>query len=68
MTKKTYVCGQSVIVRRLGDGGEYRARVCGIVSEDPVAIFYILEMIDELPGFNDDWTHRVIIDSCIDEK
>lgn len=68
MGKKTYICGQSVIVRRLGDDGEYRARVCGIADDQPECIFYILEMIDKIPGFNDEWTHRVIIDSCIDEK
>ena len=62
-----FTCGQVAVARRLGDGGEYRVRVCGISAEMPGNIFYILEMIDLIPG-HDGWTHFVLTDACIDAK
>ena len=63
-----FTCGQIAVARRLGnDDNEYRVRVCGISAEFPGNIFYILEMIDMIPG-HEGWTHFVLTDACIDEK
>lgn len=67
MAKKLYTCGQIVVIRRLGDDKEYKARVCGIAYECTINNFYIVEMIDRIAG-NDEWTHCVITGACIDEK
>lgn len=67
MTKKRYTCGQIVVARRLGDDKEYKVRICGIASYHPETIFYILEMIDPIPG-QEKWTHFVLTDACIDAK
>jgi hypothetical protein len=56
---------QHVFVRRIdGTGRSYRAIVKGI-SSDYVTKFYILEMIDKLPGQK--FSHITMIESCIDE-
>ena len=64
---KKFLSGQICIARRLGDDKEYKVRVCGISAYFPENIFYILEMIDVIPG-QEKWTHFVLSDACIDEN
>lgn len=65
---KKFLSGQMAIARRLGnDNKEYKVRVCGIASVHPEMTFYILEMIDIIPG-QEKWTHFVLTDACIDEN
>lgn len=67
MAKEKYTCGQMAVARRLGDDDdkEYKVRICGVASYHPECIFYILEMIDVIPG-QEKWTHFVLTDACID--
>ena len=68
MANITYTCGQMAVARRLGDGDEeYKIRICGIVHSFPECTFYIVELIDKIPG-QGKWTHIVLPSGCIDDK
>lgn len=68
MANITYTCGQMAVARRLGDGDEeYKIRICGVADDFPECVFYIVEMIDPVPG-QEKWTHFVLTDACIDAK
>lgn len=60
-----FVQNEQVIVHSLGDScpGEFRAKVVGVAAQYPEVTFYILEMIDPIPG--QIWTHCMMIGSCI---
>jgi len=62
----TFEPNQKVMVRRLGDGKEYRGRVVGLHSEHDTCSFYIIEMIDRIA--NSKWSHAVHITSCLDAE
>jgi len=67
MANITYTCGQMAVARRLGDDEEYKIRICGIVHSFPECTFYIVELIDKMPG-QGKWTHIVLPSGCIDDK
>ena len=64
--KQNFVQDQKVMVRRLGDDGEYRAKVVGVMAEFVEVNFYIVEMIDQLPGLT--WTHACMPEGCMDPE
>ena len=63
---QTFTLGEKVMVRRLGDGNEYRAKIAGIGIND-VAKVMIIEIVDPL---SDDYefTHCVMTEVCIDKE
>ena len=69
--KQNFVLDQKVTVRRLGDGGEYRARIVGIQAEHPEIDFYIIEIVDQFPNtqqheYEANWTHVCMTEACLD--
>lgn len=64
--KKVFTRDQKVMIRRLGYAKEYRGRVVGISSDLPEGIFYIVELVDPVEGY--DWKCVTIIDSCLDAE
>ena len=64
--KKHFVQNQKVMIRRLGDDKEYRGRVVGISAHVAELSFYIVEVVDKLPGYN--WTHCTIPEVCLDAE
>lgn len=59
--------GDMVWMRRLGDSapGEYRGQICGVSAIWNDVQFYIVDMIDVIPG-QEQWSHVNLISSCID--
>ena len=57
---------QKVMIRRIGDGKEYRAKVVGIMVRMPDCDFYIVELFDEMP--RNDWTHVCMTEACLDPE
>ena len=64
--KKNFSQNQKVMIRRIGDGAEYRAKVVGVSSIHPECDFYIVELIDKLPSCG--WTHVTMVESCLDAE
>tara|TARA_R110000823_G_scaffold97570_2_gene211895 strand:+ start:2865 stop:3074 length:210 start_codon:yes stop_codon:yes gene_type:complete len=62
--KKNFKQDEKVMIRRIGDGGEYRAKVVGIMAQLPEQDFYIVELTDDLPGCL--WSHACMTDACLD--
>lgn len=65
MEKKNFVQDEPVIMRRIGDGKEYRAKVVG-KSVEGATDFYIVELLDPIPG--NSWTHIAITEACLDKS
>jgi len=57
---------QKVMIRRVGDGAEYRAKVVGVLARFPDCDFYIVELFDEMPG--NEWTHVCMTEACLDPE
>lgn len=62
--KQNFTQDQKVMIRRLGDDCEYRAKVVGIMAKTGDFDFYIVEMIDQPKGLT--WTHSCMPESCMD--
>lgn len=65
LAKKNFVQDEHVIIRRFGDGKEYRAKVVGKSFED-VTDVYIVELIDPIEG--NVWTHITVVEGCLDRE
>ena len=65
---QVFVQGQEVMVRRLGDGMEYKAKIAGLAVGLPEFSVYILEIVDPLPDNTHDWSHFTLTAACIDPK
>ena len=63
---QTFVQGQEVMVRRLGDGMEYKAKIAGIAVVLPEFNMYILEIVDPVPNNPRGWSHFTLTAACID--
>ncbi len=64
---QTFTQGEKVMIRRLGDGKEYRAKIAGISAEIAEFKVMICEIVDP---FNTDYSfsHIVITEACIDKE
>ncbi len=66
ITEQTFFQGEKVMVRRLGDGNEYRAKIAGIAVGGMVKVM-IVEIVDPLlEGY--EFTHCPITEVCIDKE
>lgn len=63
---QTFVQDEKVMIRRLGDGYEYRAKVAGIAIDNEAKVV-ICEIIDP---FNSDYaySHIAMTEACIDKE
>lgn len=66
MGKQDFSQNQKVMIRRLGDGGEYRAKVVGVEARLTENDFYIVELFDDMPGR--EWTHVCMTEACLDPE
>lgn len=66
VTEQTFFNGEKVMIRRLGDGKEYRAKIAGI-SVDGLVKAMIIEIVDPLSE-DYEFTHCAIIEVCIDKE
>lgn len=64
---QTFTQGEKVMVRRLGDGLEYRAKIAGVSTDLGLFKSMIVEIIDP---FSDDYefTHTAVTEACIDKE
>jgi len=65
-TQQKFGQNQKVMIRRLGDDGEYRAKVVGVSARLPDCDIYIVELFDEMPGM--EWTHVCMTEACLDPE
>lgn len=66
VTEQTFFHGEKVMIRRLGDGEEYRAKIAGI-SVDGLVKVMIIEIVDPLLE-SYEFTHCPITEVCIDKE
>lgn len=65
---QTFTQDERVMVRRLGDGQEYRATIAGIAVDSPVKIM-IVKIIDRFRNEEDyNFTHCAMPEVCIDKE
>lgn len=59
--------GELVTIHSLGDGLEYRGEIngCAFLPLDDMPGFWIVKWIDAYQGFDNGYSHAVIIGSCI---
>lgn len=65
-TGQTFFQDEKVMIRRLGDGMQYRARIAGIAVDNDIKIM-ICEMIDH-PRADYPFTHISMPEVCIDKE
>ncbi len=66
-TNQNFQPNQKVMIRRLGDDKEYRAKVAGLASTvSGDTYIYIVEMVDKLD--NSKWSHVCIPEVCLDDE
>lgn len=63
---QTFIQGEKVMVRRLGDGNEHRAKVVGVAVNDVIKIM-IIEMVDPISD-NYKYSHCSMPEVCIDKE
>lgn len=63
---QTFTQGEEVMIRRLGDGNEYRAKIAGVSADTPGCKIMIVEMIDTF-NENYEFSHCGITEACIDK-
>ena len=65
LKRQNFTQDQKVMIRRLNDGKEYRAKIVGVASDVlDGCTFYIVEAVDRIHGLL--WSHHVMIESCLD--
>ena len=63
---QSFVQDEKVMIRRFGDGMEYRARIAGISTEAAECKFMICELIDPIGNYS--YSHLVVTEACIDKE
>jgi len=63
---QTFVQGEKVMLRRFGDGYEYRAKIAGVAIDMPAKVM-ICEVVDSLENPYE-YTHIAITEVCIDKE
>lgn len=64
---QTFEQGEKVMIRRIGDGFEYRAKIVGLSGDVIGAKTMICEMVDSFRA-NYPYTHITITEVCIDKE
>ena len=64
---QSFIQGEKVMIRRFGDGMEYRAKIAGIAVDVIAAKIMICEIVDP---FTHDYpfSHVSITEACIDKE
>lgn len=67
---QTFIQGEKVMIRRLGDGNEYRAKISGIAVDSGYgAKNMIVEIVDPYKNSEDyPFTHANMPEACIDKE
>lgn len=63
---QTFIQGEKVMVRRLGDGNEYRAKVVGVAVDMGGYKAMIIEIIDSYRNY--EFSHAMMLEVCIDKE
>ena len=61
-----FVQGEKVMVRRLGDGNEYRAEIAGVAVGSEPAKIMIIKIVDPFKDYP--FTHCSMPEACIDKE
>lgn len=64
---QTFVQGERVMIRRLGDGMEYRAIIAGIAIDVELKVM-ICEIVDPFSKADYSFSHVSMVESCIDKE
>lgn len=63
---QTFVQGEKVMLRRFGDGNEYRAKIAGVAIDMPAKVM-ICEVVDPFRSPYA-YSHVAITEACIDKE
>lgn len=63
---QSFIQGEKVMIRRFGDGMEYRARIAGISAEVAEFKTMICELIDPIGDYP--YSHLTVTEACIDKE
>lgn len=63
---QSFAQDEKVMIRRFGDGMEYRARIAGISNDAAECKTMICELIDPIGNYP--YSHLVVTEACIDKE